>query len=97
MRSGWFLTTAAGQYSLAGLGMLSLLGPLLTSHPISQANPCRLCDMQSLVKTSSPNEVHINKLRIKIEVRTSPLAIWFNFTPENLYIYVLSAIVELSM
>ena len=28
-----------------GLGTLHLLRPLLTSHPISQANPHRLCDI----------------------------------------------------
>lgn len=41
--------------------ILCLLGPLLTTHPISQANPCPLCHMQPLVKTLGPNEVHVNK------------------------------------
>ena len=49
---GWLvLTTASGENFPMGLGILQLLRPLLTSHPISQANPHRLCDISSLVKS----------------------------------------------
>lgn len=79
--------------------MLCLLGPLLTSHSISQANPCRFCDMQSSVKTSGPTEVHINKQRIKIEGRTSSLSnlVQFYLSLKIIFIYALSVFIELSM